>query len=758
MKLKIVSVISLLLIVNLLNGCQEQEDESGGINTIYAIMAVGAISGLVNTLRDKEDDKDDSSDDESSDDTQSSEEESSEEEFSDSVKTYDGNNDDLLTAGLGQNGLIRKAPSATDPENPTASEIRKATIFYQYQALQDMRSSAGYGTLYGPAAPTQFATPTNNGKVAGKEYLTYADDGSGSKNVTMMVQLPDSFDPDNPCIIAAPSPGSLGVYGAISTIGEWGLKNNCAVAYTDKGTGNGVHDLTTDTVNLIDGTRGIETDVGKKANFRAQGTDEMDLSAYSSNYPNRIAQKHAHSQQNPEANWGENVLDAIDFAFDVLNLEDNFGEKEGTTLKSTITPENTLVIAAGISSGGAASLRAAEQDRQGSRGLIDGVVVAAAMINPRDILGDAEGVTIKQGKQTFSYQQYRKSLFDVITYYNVYQPCASAADTDFGLSGRCTALFRAGLLDGTLPEHAQKKLNNYSTLESANKIAHYYEDAFVYASFANLYANAYGRFSVVDNLCDYSYAASDNDEPPRAKSLLDLADDFQTGSGIPPSSGTNLINNEVGNNDDGINFRLSVNENGTKDGYLEGALCLRRLATGTDGVTINSGSVLTDTELDNYKRVQEEKGIKEIFARGDLQGKPAIMVHGRDDALAHVNFTARAYYGLNQKTKNNSQLVYLEVKNAHHFDAFNQQYEINTQISLLYYFHQALDRMYAHLKNEEVDLPQSQVIPTDPTEPSLENRLPDIDSDDICPITFSDSDNVLTIPTCEKIGKVGVKI
>jgi len=765
MKLKIVSVISLLLIVNLLNGCQEQEDESGGINTIYAIMAVGAITGLVNTLRDKDDDKDDSSqsasddeqssddessddeqssDDESSDDEQSSDEESEEDEqFSD--EESDSINGDLLTAGLGQNGLTGSAPIATDPENPTASEIRRATIVNQYQAFQDMRSSAGYGTLYGPAASTQFARPSNNGKVSGKEYVAYADDGSGRKNVTMMVQLPDSFDLDNPCIIAAPSPGSRGVYGAISTIGEWGLKNNCAVAYTDKGTGNGVHDLDTDTVNLIDGTRGIATDVDNKAHFRAQGTSQMDLSAYSSNYPNRLAQKHAHSQQNPEANWGEDVLEAIEFAFNILNLEDNFGEKEGTTLKSTITPENTLVIAAGISSGGAASLRAAEQDRQGSRGLIDGIVVAAAMINSRDIPGDAEGVTIKQDDQTFFYQQYRKSLFDVITYYNVYQPCASA-DTDFGLSERCVALSRVDLLDsyslqGQISE-AQGKLNNYGTLKTTNAIADYYEDAFVYASFANLYANAYGRFSVVDNLCGYSYAASDNGDPPRAKSLLDLADDFQTGSGIPPSSGTNLINNS-GNNGDGINFRLSVNENGTEDGDLEGALCLRRLATGTNGVTINSGSVLTGTELDNYERVQE--GIQEILANGDLRGKPAIMVHGRDDALAHVNFTARAYYGLNQKTESNSQLVYLEVKNTHHFDAFNQLYEINTQISLLYYFHQALDRMYAHLKNE-VDLPQSQVIPTAPNEITLKNRLPAIDSDNICPITFSD--NVLTIPTC----------
>jgi hydroxybutyrate-dimer hydrolase len=749
MKQKIVSVVSLLLIVNLLNGCQEPDEDSSGINVIYAIMAAGALVGLVNTLRDKEDDSSDSSsDDEQSsddeDDEQSSDEDdepssededdaqSSEEVLDErffSVKTYDGIEDDLLTAGLGQTGLISAAPTATDPENPTASEIRRATIVNQYQALQDMRSSAGYGIVYGPAVSTQFVNPTNNGQVAGKEYLAYADDGSGRKNVTMMVQLPDDFDPDNPCIVAAPSPGSRGVYGAIGAIGEWGLKNHCAVAYTDKGTGNGVHDLTSDTVNLIDGTRDTATNADKEAHFKAQGTDDMDLSAYSSTYPYRIAQKHAHSQQNPEDAWGDNVLEAIELAFDVLNLEANFGEKDGSTIKSTITPSNTLVIAAGISSGGAASLRATEQD---SRGLIDGVVVAAPMINPRDIFGDAEGVTIKQGDLTFSYQQYRKSLFDVITYYNIYQPCASANTT--GLSGRCLALSREELLDsyslqGQISE-AQGKLNTYGTLKTTNAIAHNYEASLIYASYANLYANAYGRFSVVDNLCDYSYAASDNDGSPRAKTLSDLADDFQTSNGIPPSSGTNLINNN-GNNGNGINFRLSTNVNGTEDGDLEGALCLRRLATGTTGVTINQGSPLTGTELDNYERVQE--GLQDILASGDLRGKAAIMVHGRDDALAHVNFTARAYYGLNQKTESNSQLFYIEVKNAHHFDALNQQYNINTHIPLIYYFHQALDLMYDHLKNE-AGLPPSQVIPSVP-------------SDDICPITFRD--DVLTIPTCE---------
>ena len=79
--------------------------------------------------------------------------------------------------------------------------------------------------------------------------------GNARENVTLMVQVPASFNPAKACIVTGTSSGSRGVYGAIGSSGEWGLKRGCAVAYADKGTGMGVHDLLDDTVNLIDGTR-----------------------------------------------------------------------------------------------------------------------------------------------------------------------------------------------------------------------------------------------------------------------------------------------------------------------------------------------------------------------------------------------------------------------------------------------------------------------------------------------------------------------
>ena len=724
--------VVLIFFISLLSGCEEGD----GTGVILAGIAVGAAAGLQNVIADEgesststetEGEAEETIDEPESLIEKEDDDESTEvlEPLKAKMLEYDGINDDLLTAGLGQKGLMEEAPAAVDLINPTVAEIRKATIVNQYQASQNMRLSAGYGELYGSAVPTPFATPSNNGKVKGKEYIAYA---RGKKNVTMMVQLPESFDPENPCIVAAPSPGSRGVYGAIGTAGEWGLKNHCAVAYTDKGTGNGVHDLNTDTVNLIDGTRATTA-----GNFKAEGTSEMDLAAYNSTYPFRIAQKHAHSQQNPEVLWGTNVLDAIVFAFEVLNMEENFGKKDKKgTLESTLTSANTIVIASSVSSGGAASLRATEQD---SKDLIDGVVVAAPMINPKPF-SDGEGVIIEQGDKTFSYKKLvRKSLFDVITFYNVFQPCASG---NIEMLGRCSALKNNGWLSSSTRAEqiveAQALLNSYGTLRSSN--THNYED--YYAGFAYLYANAYGRFSVVKNLCGYSYAATIEDNQPSAKMLSDLADDFQSSSGMPPSSGTYLINNH-GNDGDGINFRHSVDINGNLDGYLEGALCLRRLATGTTGVTINTGNPLTGTELQDYQLVQE--GIKSVLAHGNLQGKPTIIVHGRDDAVAHVNFTSRLYYALSNKTNKNNKLVYIEVKNAGHFDNFND----DDNVPLHYYFSQAMDRMYDHLKNE-VDLPESQVIPTLPTATNLEIRLPKIGSDEVCPITFSK--DVLTIPEC----------
>ena len=270
---------------------------------------------------------------------------------------YDGNADDLLTAGLGKSGLgVATPPAVGDARTPTVAELRRRAIHANYRALADMSPAGGYGVLYGPNIDLAGKDTLGEGKVAGDEYLTLFD------GATLMVQVPQRFDPKNPCIVTASSSGSRGIYGAIGTAGEWGLKRGCAVAYTDKGTGTGFHDLTTDTVNLITGQRALREKAGTDSVFTATLSD-ADRTRYLREFPNRVAVKHAHSQRNPEKDWGRYTLAAVEFAFHVLN-----NRKDGS-----YTPENTIVIASSVSNGGYAALAAAEQD---TRGLIDGIAVS----------------------------------------------------------------------------------------------------------------------------------------------------------------------------------------------------------------------------------------------------------------------------------------------------------------------------------------------------------------------------------------------
>ncbi|MGA7327699.1 MAG: 3-hydroxybutyrate oligomer hydrolase family protein, partial [Rhodomicrobium sp.] len=282
---------------------------------------------------------------------------------------YDGNPNDLLTAGLGASGLTLAAPAPVPaiPAQPTTDELRRIAIYNNYRALVDPTPAGGYGVLYGPTVPLNGTTPLpNDGKIAGDEYITF--DTDPAKNVTLMVQVPSTFDPNNACLVTAPSSGSRGIYGAIATAGEWGLKHGCAVAYTDKGSGIGAHDLQNGLVNLIQGQQVSTSQAGGASIFTAQLSSSQ-LAAFNTANPNRFAFKHAHSQQNPEKDWGQNVLSSIRFAFQILGQQ--YGGK--------VTKQNTIVIASSVSNGGGASIRAAEQDNQG---LIDGVAVGEPNVNP----------------------------------------------------------------------------------------------------------------------------------------------------------------------------------------------------------------------------------------------------------------------------------------------------------------------------------------------------------------------------------------
>src|SRR6201997_2529611 len=286
---------------------------------------------------------------------------------------YDGIPTDLLTAGLGKSGLGNSTPPGfVDPLHPTAEELRRLAIYENYRALVDPTPGGGFGLFYGPNVKADGTVTTGEGLIAGDEYLTFEKGQDGRTNVTMMGQIPDSFDPTNSCIVTAPSSGSRGVYGAIATAGEWGLKHGCAVAYTDKGTGTGADDLQNNTVDLIQGQRADAAQAGDDSNFTASISDK-ERSAFNAATPNRFAFKQAHSQQNPEQDWGQNVLRSIKFAFKVLN--EKF-EGRGVAFDK----RNTIVIASSVSNGGGASARAGEHDDEH---LIDGLAVGEPNVNPQ---------------------------------------------------------------------------------------------------------------------------------------------------------------------------------------------------------------------------------------------------------------------------------------------------------------------------------------------------------------------------------------
>ena len=209
--------------------------------------------------------------------------------------------------------LTQRFPNLTVRKNVRLAELRRLAIVNSYRALIDITTAGGYGVFYGPNVDAGGTAGSGEGRVAGTEYIAYSDDGSGTRNVTLLVQVPDSFDPLQPCIITATSSGSRGVYGAITT-GEWGLKRGCAAAYTDKGTGGAPHDLANNTVPLIDGTRSSATAAGAAAQFNA-GLSAADLAGFNAASPNRFAFKHAHSGRNPQKDWGQFTLQAVEFAF-----------------------------------------------------------------------------------------------------------------------------------------------------------------------------------------------------------------------------------------------------------------------------------------------------------------------------------------------------------------------------------------------------------------------------------------------------------
>ena len=625
---------------------------------------------------------------------------------------------DLLTGGMGRTGLgAAAAPAYADPANPTAAELRRNALYSNYRGILDPSAGGGYGLLYGPNVTADGQVTSNEGLIPGREYVAVLDDGTGRKQTVIAVQVPDSFSASNPCIVLGASSGSRGVYGAIGTAGEWGLKKGCAVALTDAGKGVGLHNLSDDTVNRIDGTRATRTVAGALSFFAANLSDAA-RAAYNAVLPNRIAIKHAHSQQNPEKDWGLDTLAAGRYALYVLNAR--YGTPDNPV---PFTKANTLVIAGSASNGGAASLRAAEQDGDG---LIDGVVAS----EPVTEMPTTAGYGIQFGGAAVA--GYGKTLADYTTYGNIYQPCAAlaadAALTETSIynyialtamtaraTARCDGLAAKGLVTGaTTAERAADALARlraygWSSDNDSMHNAHYALGNGPILS--AMYTMAYGRFGVDANLCGASFAAANATGDVVAAAPAALASSFATANGTANGTPATVIYNDSKGGAKSWPWAVSPST-GVADFGLDNALCQHVLVSGK----LHTGAALTaSTQPTKAQSDAVRAGIAEVLHSANLRGKPTIIVAGRSDALVPVNHNARAYTALNRTIEGAaSKLRYIEVVNGQHFDAFLPFSGFDTRFVPLHpYFNQAMDVMWAHLKSGSA-LPASQVVRTTP--------------------------------------------
>jgi hydroxybutyrate-dimer hydrolase len=593
---------------------------------------------------------------------------------------YDGVSDDLAFAGVGQTALMDAStlPGYADPVHPTAGELRRAAMARKFD------KGSGEGRLWGANIdPATNKAVSGEGKIAGKEFLAYNDDGTGKKNVAMFLQVPDSFDPSNPCIVVL-APSSANRLFADTYAAVWGLRRNCAVASSDKGGGQGIHDLSSNRVVLIDGVT-ADADIAGKDSHYTSDLDAAARSSYLAKYPHRISAKY-YGGRNVLADQGNDLVNAARFAFFELNALYGGGAK-GIKL----TRENTMVILAGRSSGGGAAIKGAEDDHGG---WFDAVVVVEPTVNP---IADSRVSVQRKG---VTYASTGQSLADFLMMISLYMPCAGMADSGWpgyaSLSNGanlCASLRQKGLISGeTLnaqARDAERILIAYGFDPDTNRFWPVNGQANP-LYIAHAVANSYMGTGVERNLCNFTVGlTADANGRPSAPTPAQLAAMWVTAGTYAPQM---YYEDSAGG---AVAFNRGISpSSGRADYSLDGGLCLQALKKGSSA------------ESAAY-RAGELAG----SFNGDLHGKPTIIVHGREDARVPTTLTSRNYLGLNSVVEGaNSKLHYVELTNVSHIgsQALNPY-----AISQAYYFYQALDLMWNHLKTG-APLPNHQVVRTTP--------------------------------------------
>lgn len=556
--------------------------------------------------------------------------------------------DDLLSAGLGLAGLRAMVPPAfADATAPTPVELRRRAIWSNWRGIADLAPGGGFGDVYGRVDT-----------VPGREFSALATVPGARQPHRVLVQVPDGFDRKRRCVLVAPSSGSRGVYGAIAVAGAWGLPKGCAVAYTDKGTG-------TDYVDL-DARTGIRAD-GTPASF---GTETLAFAPEAPDGVGGVAFKHAHSQDNPEADWGRHVRQAAEFALVALD--------EAFPAEAPFTFANTRVVAVGISNGGGAVLRAAE---------IEGDWLDAVVAGEPSVLVDGDGAGTGS-----------RALYDYTTEAMLLMPCALLAMDDLPQpplqaqargqwTERCRALREAGLVDGTDADaqarDALARMRASGWTEEALRAGALSVGFDLWRAVAVTYASAYGRFGIAEHPCGHAWSAQNADGTRRAATAQERAAWWSDASGIPPGAGVGIV-------DDG-----NLDGSARIDPSLSRLQCLRGLWRGAS----------VDAE-----RVR--KGVAETRAGLPSKGLPVTVIHGADDGLIPMAFTSAPYVARARAA--GRDVRFWQVRRAQHFDAFLGLPDYGARyLPMLPYVYRALDRTLDALEQGK-PMPGDAVIDTVP--------------------------------------------
>src|SRR5205814_4232361 len=159
------------------------------------------------------------------------------------------------------------------------------------------------------------------------------------------------------------------------------------------------------------------------------------------------------------------------------------------------------------------------------------------------------------------------------------RPNAAAA------ANRCQSLADAGLVTGaTTADQANDALAKMLAAGWESESIPFMPTHYTLAVLpvALTYANSYARASVKDNLCNYSFAATNATFQPTAAAAANAAQIFAIGNGVPPTGGVNIVNNaSVGGA--ALDAASVSPSTGRADLNYDGAKCLRDLLTATSG-------------------------------------------------------------------------------------------------------------------------------------------------------------------------------